>query len=146
VIRQATAADREAIEAIVAAAYAKYVPRIGRRPGPMDEDYAALLARGDVWVAERDQEVVGLLVLLAGPDHLLIENVAVDPARQGERIGSELLTHAEAQARARGLGALRLYTNEKMVENIDLYRRRGFRETRRSDGSGFPRVYMDKVL
>jgi ribosomal protein S18 acetylase RimI-like enzyme len=145
-IRQATAADREAIEAIVAAAYARYVPRIGRRPGPMDEDYAAVLARGDVWVAEGGGEVAGLLVVVAEPACLLIENVAVDPARQGEGVGRELLAHAEAEARSRGLAALRLYTNEKMVENIDLYRRLGYRETRRSGESGFARVYMDKNL
>lgn len=145
-IRQASAADREAIEAIVEAAYAGYVPRIGRRPGPMDEDYGAILDRGDVWVAERDGAVVGLLVLVGEPDGLLIENVAVDPARQGEGIGRALLSHAEGEARARGLGKMRLYTHEKMAENRALYARLGYREINRSSASGFPRVHMDKHL
>lgn len=145
-IRAATAADQGAIEAIVAAAYAKWPPLIGLRPQPLDEDYGAVLARGDVWVAERGGAVVSVLVLVTEPDCILVENVAVDPDRQGERIGRELLAHAEDEARARGLGALRLYTHEKMVGNIDLYKRLGYRETRRGGESGFARVFMEKNL
>jgi hypothetical protein len=33
-----------------------------------------------------------------------------------------------------------------MVENIDLYGRIGYVETRRSGESGFARVYMQKIL
>jgi ribosomal protein S18 acetylase RimI-like enzyme len=145
-IREATAADREAIEAIVAAAYAKWPPLIGVRPKPMDEDYGEVLARGDVWVAEREGEAVGVLVLVAEPDHLLIENVAVDPAHQGEGVGRELLAHAEAEGRRRTIVALRLFTNEHMAENIALYARLGYRKTRRGDESGFARVFMEKIL
>ncbi len=145
-IRAATAADRAAIEAIVAAAYAKWPPLIGLRPRPMDEDYAEVLARGDVWVAERDGAPVGALVLLADAESLLIENVAVDPAHQGEGVGRELLAPAEAAARARGLGALRLYTHQKMEANIALYGRLGYRETRRESEAGFARVFMEKNL
>ena len=145
-IREATTEDRQAIEAIVAAAYAKWPARIGLRPRPMDEDYAAVLGRGDVWVSERGEEPVGVLVLVAEPGGLLIENVAVDPGRQGQGIGRELLAHAEEQARARGLDGLRLYTHVKMVENIALYERLGYEETRREEQSGFARVFMQKSL
>jgi ribosomal protein S18 acetylase RimI-like enzyme len=145
-IRAATAANLGAIKAIVAAAYAKYVPRIGRRPAPMDDDYATALERADVSVFERDGEITGLLVLVVEPGRLLIENVAVDPGHQGEGIGRELLSHAESEARARGLGAVRLYTNAKMVENIALYGRLGYREVERDGRSGFARVFMEKIL
>jgi ribosomal protein S18 acetylase RimI-like enzyme len=145
-VRRATAADRPAIEAIVAAAYAKWPPLIGVRPRPLDEDYGEVLERGNVWIAERDDEPFGVLVLVVESECLLIDNVAVDPARQGEGIGRELLAHAETEARSRGLGVVRLYTNEKMFDNIDLYKRLGYRETRRSGESGFARVYMEKIL
>jgi ribosomal protein S18 acetylase RimI-like enzyme len=145
-IRGATDADREAVEAIVAAAYAEYPPRLGVRPMPMDEDYAAVIARGDTWVDQRDGTVVGVLVLATEPDGLLIENVAVDPERQGEGVGRGLLARAEAEARARGLAQTRLYTHQKMSENIALYRRLGYVESRRGADSGFPRVYMHKDL
>jgi ribosomal protein S18 acetylase RimI-like enzyme len=145
-IRAATPEDLEAIEAIVAAAYAKWVPRIGVRPRPMDDDYATVMREFDVVVAERGGEVVGLLVLRAEPDHLLIENVAVAPPQQGKGIGGELLEHAEVEARAHALDRLLLYTHEKMAENIAIYRRRGYQESERGTQEGFPRVFMEKFL
>jgi GNAT superfamily N-acetyltransferase len=39
--------------------------------------------------------VVGLIVLIEEADHVLVENVAVDPGRQGEGIGRALLAFAE---------------------------------------------------
>jgi ribosomal protein S18 acetylase RimI-like enzyme len=59
-------------------------------------------------------------------DHLLIVNVAVDPAYRGQGLGSRLLAHAEAVARELHLETLRLYTNGLMAENIALYQRRGY--------------------
>jgi GNAT superfamily N-acetyltransferase len=113
---------------------------------PMDEDYGEVLGRGDTWVAEADGVVAGVLVLAAEPGCLLVENVAVDPPRQGEGVGRALLAHAEDEARDRGLPSLRLYTNVKMVENIDLYKRLGYEETRRGGESGFARAFMEKNL
>lgn len=48
----------------------------------MDADYTERLRRGQVFLADCD-ELAGLIVLVDQPDHLLIENVAVDPPRQG---------------------------------------------------------------
>lgn len=145
-IRAATPEDLDAIEAIVAAAYAKWVPRIGVRPRPMDDDYPTVMREFDVLVAERDDEVVGLLVLRAETDRLLIENIAVAPSHQGQGIGAELLDQAELEARAHGLDRLLLYTHEKMAENIAIYRRRGYGEIDRGAQEDFPRVFMEKIL
>ncbi len=148
-IRPAGSDDRAAIERIVERAYGGYVERIGMRPGPMGADYAEKLRRGMVSVAEADNEdaeVCGLLVLVEMPDHMLVENVAVDPGRQGEGIGRALLAHAEERARAAGLSEMRLYTHSKMTENRALYRRLGYRETDRRDEAGFDRVFLLKRL
>jgi ribosomal protein S18 acetylase RimI-like enzyme len=144
--RVAVPGDREAVERLVEAAYGGYVERIGRRPAPMDADYAALIAAGRVTVAERDGTVAGILVLVPMGDHLLVENVAVDPEAQHSGIGRRLMAHAEAEARALGLAELRLYTNEKMVENIEWYPRLGYRETERRAESGFARVFFAKLI
>jgi hypothetical protein len=50
VIRRARSADRAAVEAIVAAAYSPYIELIGKPPGPMLDDYGALIAQGAVSV------------------------------------------------------------------------------------------------
>lgn len=145
-LRIATAADRAAVEAIVAAAYSPYLPRIGREPGPMRDDYAALIRAERVHVAETDGRVQGLLVLLPEDEAMLLDNVAVDPASQGLGVGRALLQFAEQAALRAGYRAIRLYTNEAMTENIALYARIGYVETHRGEEKGLHRVYMTKQL
>ena len=45
-IRPATPADLPAVQQIVETSYADYIPLIGRRPAPMDADYAAAIEAG----------------------------------------------------------------------------------------------------
>jgi ribosomal protein S18 acetylase RimI-like enzyme len=85
-------------------------------------------------------------VLLPKPDHLLLDNIAVRPERQGQGLGRRLIEFAEAEARRLGYRELRLYTHEKMVENIALYRRLGFEQTGRGHEAGYDRVFMTKHL
>jgi ribosomal protein S18 acetylase RimI-like enzyme len=84
--------------------------------------------------------------LLGKPDHLLLDNIAVRPDRQGAGLGRRLIAFAEADARRRGFAELRLYTHVTMVENIALYKRAGFFETGRGQDSGYDRVFMSKHL
>lgn len=131
---------------IVERAYAHYVERIGGRPAPMDDDYAIRVSGGLVDVAVKDDELLGLIVLVPVDDSLLVENVAVDPSRQGRGVGRALLAHAEAIASHLGLAELRLYTNAAMTENLTLYLRLGYREVDRRTEGGFERVLFSKVL
>jgi len=127
-------------------AYAPYVPRIGREPAPMTADYAGLIGRSEVWVADEAGRVVGVLVLRPGATGLLLENVAVVPERQGRGIGRVLIAFAERKARDLGLTEISLYTNERMVENIHLYRKLGYVETDRRVEDGFARVFFRKPI
>jgi GNAT superfamily N-acetyltransferase len=145
-VRPADAADVAALRALAVAAYQHYVPRIGQPPWPMTADYAAAVADGHTWVATRNDAVVGLLVLVPQPDHLLLENVAVQPDEQGRGTGSRLLDFAEEQARRLGLAEIRLFTNEAMTENIAYYGRRGYTETHRARDGGFSRVFFRKAV
>jgi GNAT superfamily N-acetyltransferase len=144
-IRPADAADVPQLGEIVEHAYAPYIERIGRRPAPMDDDYEAKTRLGEVFVAD-DGGIAGMIVLVERPDHLLVENVAVDPVRQGTGVGRALLAYAEDHATAHGLRELRLYTNEAMTENLAFYPRLGYRETGRDVEDGFRRVYYSKRL
>lgn len=144
-IRPARPADVPVIHDLVQRAYGLYVERIGRRPTPMDDDYAEKVDQGLAFVAD-DGSVIGLIVLIHKPDHILIENVAVDPDRQGEGIGQALLTYAETSAQESGTSTVRLYTNAKMTENLALYSHLGYREVDRRRESGFERVFLFKRL
>jgi GNAT superfamily N-acetyltransferase len=142
-IRAARPDDRLAVEAIVNAAYSVYIARIGKPPGPMLDDYGVLIDTGAVSVwQEPNGPIAAIIVLLPKHDHLLLDNIAVDPGHQGKGIGRQLIAFADAEARRLGYGELRLYTHEKMTENIALYTRLGFVETGRGHDAGYDRVFM----
>ena len=94
-------------------------------------DYRDVIHRHKVWVAEEDKAPVAVLVLVPEEDMLLIDNIAVDPSYQGKGFGRRLMAFAESEALRQGYVSVRLYTNEKMTENIALYTRLGYRETGR---------------
>lgn len=145
-LRAAVSEDLEGIVTLVNAAYAPYAVRLGKPPGPMLDDYATRIAAGEAQVLEAGGGLAGLLVLLPRPDHLLLDNLAVDPRWQGRGLGRVLLQAAEAEARRRGLDELRLYTHELMTENQSLYRRHGWEETGRGREQDYDRVYFRKRL
>lgn len=128
-------------------AYAVYVSRMdGRRPVPMDADYAALVATTEAWVVEDDGDVFGFLILVHESDGMLLDGVAVRPSHHGLGAGRLLLTLAERRARAAGHRRIRLYTNAAMVENQRLYERIGYIETGRAVEHGLKRVFYAKTL
>lgn len=154
-LRRATSEDAAFMRDLARTAYAPYVERVGREPGPMQEDYDALVLEAECWIASipaastddaAPRQDVGYLVLSYHPDHLLLDNVAVQPDLQGRGLGSRLLAFADERARAAGLRELRLYTHVRMTENIALYTRRGYVETHRAEENGFLRVFMTKRL
>jgi ribosomal protein S18 acetylase RimI-like enzyme len=144
-IRAGRAADVPTVRDIVERAYGVYVERIGRRLVLMDHDYAEKVREGHLFVAD-DDAVIGLIVLIRQRDHVLIENIAVDPPWQGTGVGRALLDYAEADTRRQQLHVLRLYTNAAMTENLILYHSLGYREDDRRGEGGFERVFLSKHL
>jgi len=65
--RRAGPGDVDALRAIAAAAYQKYVPRIGRNPAPMTADYPQAVRNRQAWAAVEDGEIAGFAILIARP-------------------------------------------------------------------------------
>lgn len=146
-IRPATVSDLDAIRGCAAAAYAKYVERIGREPAPMIADFGSLIDNGSLHVEVGNAgELEGYVVFYTRDDHVHLENIAVDPALHGRGIGRRLIEFAEQQAAALGYRRIELYTNARMTENLELYPRLGYREFDRRTEEGFDRVYFEKRL
>jgi ribosomal protein S18 acetylase RimI-like enzyme len=145
-LRPATAADVPSLTALVHAAYAHYVPRLGGRPRPMLDDYAEVVRDHRVIVAERGGTIAGLVVLAVGDEGFVVDNVAVDPSQQGTGVGKALLEHAERAARDGGFASISLYTHERMVENLALYERIGYVEYDRRPHGDARIVYLRKDL
>ena len=91
--------------------------------------------------------MLGLIEVIPAATHLLIENIAVRPDRQGEGIGGKLLLRAEELARSLGLKETQLYTNAAFASNLSFYSHRGYQEFRRGTVvPGSVTVYMAKKL
>jgi GNAT superfamily N-acetyltransferase len=145
-MRRATQADVPAVEQIVRLAYGPYIDELGIRPRPLDDDYAEQVGRGLVFLGMDGDQVVGFIVLVDGADHLLVENVAVTPGRQGEGIGRTLLAFADDAARDAGYSTVKLYTHSRMARNRALYLRLGFEEVAGPPDDRSERVFFAKRL
>ena len=117
-IRPAVTADTQAVMAVVEAAYTHYIARIGKRPGPMDDDYAARIAAGQTWVLDRDGMIAGILVLEETADGFLLDNIAVRPEFHGQGLGRILIAFTEAEAKRRGFTAIRTKTFYAFVSAV----------------------------
>lgn len=146
VIRLAEPKDATTLSVLVERAYTPWVAVVGRRPRPMNDDFAARCAAGQAWVLEMNGEVAGAIVIEDMPGHLFLHNVAVEPTRQGQGIGRELLRFVEEEAQRRGLQEIRLTTLESMARNVDLYARIGYVVTERVNAGTFDRLTMTKRL
>jgi GNAT superfamily N-acetyltransferase len=130
-LRRAGVTDAGAVSDLTRAAYAKWVPVIGREPLPMQADHARAVAEHVVILCEDGPVLMALIELIPAEEHLLIENLAVHPHAQGRGLGETLLRHAEDVARSLGLAEMRLYTNAAFTSNLGFYARRGYEEYRR---------------
>ncbi len=142
-VRIATTDDADALATLFLAAREAAYPAIPRPVHPPDDVRRWVRSRFDapeceVWLAEQDEALVGLLLL----EDFWVHSLYVDPALTGQGIGSLLLDVAK-HARPRRLGLWVFETNEGAQR---FYRRHGFVEVDRTDGSqneeGEPDVEM----
>ena len=143
-LRRATAADLPAIKALIDAAYARYLTRMDKPPGPMLRDYGPSVEAGATWVT--GAPITAVLTLYPRDDHLLIENIAVHPSVQGRGLGRDLMSFAEQEAARGGLTRMTLFTHEVMTENQAIYAHLGYTEVDRRTEDGYRRIYMEKRL
>jgi ribosomal protein S18 acetylase RimI-like enzyme len=145
-LRQGVATDAAAIRELTRAAYAKWVPVIGREPLPMTADYAEAVRNHRFDLLYVEGNLAALIETIPKADHLLIENVAVSPPLQGRGLGRKLLAHAEKMAASLGFSEIKLYTNKLFAENVQLYRKLGYRVDREDTFRGGVVVHMIKPL
>lgn len=144
--RRAQIGDVAALEALQRAAYERNRDLLGVEPLPLQADYREIVARMEVWLFGPNEALRGALALEAEPDALLIWSVATAPQAQGAGLGRTMLAFAEARARELSLATLRLYTGERLRDNIDWYRRRGFAIDRVEALADRSIVHMSKRL
>ena len=155
-LRDATPADRAAIEAVTLAAYEQYAAVLPAHFwAAYRENIRATLA--DIGaaaqiVAEEDGAIVGTVLLyptgavmaigrgsspLACPEVRLL---AVAPAARGKGVARRLMEECIRRARAAGAPALTLHTADIMSVAMALYERMGFTRAPELDFSPAPRM------
>lgn len=146
VFRRATLDDADAVAALTRAAYASWVPLIGRDPLPMTADYRVAVQQHQIDLLHHGDMLVALIEMVPRADHLWLENVAVSPVHQGRGLGRALIAHAGTVARALATPDLRLLTNAAFAANLRFYQGLGFDEERREPFRGGTTVYFRKRL
>lgn len=128
-VRTATMADIPVIVRIVNEAYAVEDFVEGERTDP--EAIAEMMGKGEFFVAERDGEMRGSMYVEQRGARGYFGMLAVDPPRQGSGIGRKLIEAAEQHCRERGCKWMDIVVLTLRPELPPLYRRFGYRETRR---------------
>lgn len=145
-LRIALPHEGAALRDLARAAYAKWVPVLGREPRPMQADYEAAIKAFRFDVIEVDGTIVASIQTEPRDGHFWVESVAVAPELQGQGVGQRLLAHAEELARAAGFSEIRLLTNGKMMDNRRLYARVGYVEDLEEPFGDGTVVYLSKRL
>ncbi|HZG82134.1 MAG TPA: GNAT family N-acetyltransferase [Brevibacillus sp.] len=88
------------------------------------------LKRGECYVAELEENIVGTYVLLpTRPATVELVNIAVAEQHQGSGIGKKLVAHAIQQGRGAGYQTMEIGTGNSSVGQLALYQKCGFRIT-----------------
>jgi len=139
--RRARIGDVAAISTCIEAAYAAY-RQAGIALPPVADGIAEDIRDNQVWVAEAEAEVAGVLIAVVGNAAWHLANIAVDPQYSGRGVGRQLLDVLERAAWAAGAQRLNLTTHVEMPQNIALYQHLGWSETGREES----KVFMQKGL
>ncbi|MFP7171179.1 GNAT family N-acetyltransferase [Terribacillus sp. 7520-G] len=97
---------------------------------PSKNQIAAYLREGSSYVAEKENHILGIYVLVKNrEDTAEIINISIREAHQGKGIGKKLIRHAMEQARAKGFAFLEVGTGNSSIDQIAFYQKCGFRMT-----------------
>jgi ribosomal protein S18 acetylase RimI-like enzyme len=95
---------------------------------PSEEIVMEYVNRGECFVAEQEQKVVGVYVLLpTRPETIELVNVAVAEEQHGKGIGKHLVMDAIKTARTKGYQTIEVGTGNSGIGQLALYQKCGFR-------------------
>lgn len=116
--------DVPALTSLFTRAFTDYAHRMGRaKSGPYDW-LGNVVARQEVWWFDQRQAAI---FMRHHDTTLSIEQIAVDPQHQRKGTGRAILETIEAEARAKGLTEIVLYTAQQMTHLVAFYSKYGFR-------------------
>ncbi|HEY6370340.1 MAG TPA: GNAT family N-acetyltransferase [Candidatus Sulfotelmatobacter sp.] len=151
-IRHAGPQDAEAIADVLYESFLEYQVLYTREgfeaTTPHADQILARLREGPVWVAVRDETVLGSVAAVVKGPSVYMRGMAVLPAARGLRVGARLLRCVEDWACSQGFRRVFLSTTPFLKAAISLYESAGFRRTDEGprDLFGTPLCTMEKNL
>lgn len=151
-VRLATLDDVPTVASILKQAFLEfeslYVLEAFNATTPTSEQIQARFGEGPIWVAFKDEQIVGTVAGVLKSDGLYVRSMAVLPKARGYRIGQLLLNAAEEYAQSQSCKRMFLSTTPFLAGAIHLYASFGFQRT--ADGPhdlfGTPLFTMVKRL
>lgn len=135
--------DMAPVLALVRRSFAFMDGRIGP-PSSMHRLTVDAIARqageAEVWVLEELGAPVACVFLTPKPERLYIGKLAVDDAFRRQGLARQLIGHAEARARALGLGLLELESRVELTENHRAFIAMGFEKSGETAHPGYDRT------
>jgi putative acetyltransferase len=112
------------------------------------EQVVSRMGEGPVWVALREDVVLGTVAAVVKDESVYIRGMAVLPRARGSGVGAQLLQQVEAWTRHEGYNRLFLSTTPFLDSAIRLYEQFGFRRigSELHDLFGTPLFTMEKLL
>lgn len=102
--------------------------------------------RGDCFVVEIEQHIVGIYILLpTRPKTVELVNIAVATEQQGKGIGKQLVADAIKTAKKMGYKTIEIGTGNSSIWQLALYQKFGFRITG-VDIDFFVRHYPEEIF
>lgn len=113
---------------------------------PSEKLVKEYVSRGECFVAEVAQKIVGVYVLLpTRPETVELVNIAVAESEHGKGIGKQLVKDAIQQAKAQGYKTIEIGTGNSSIGQLTLYQKCGFRMIG-IDQDFFIRHYSEEIF
>ena len=149
-IRVAMPEDSEAIATVLAKSFAEckssYTTAAYEATVPPVDKIKKRFGEGKIWVAIKDDEIVGTVSVVPKNDSLYIRSMAITPETRGQKIGERLLKEIEDYAVAGNYRKLFLNTTPFLERAIRLYETFGFVRCGSDDLYETPLLTMEKLL
>jgi len=113
---------------------------------PSREIVEEYVNRGECFIAENEQQIIGVYVLLpTRPETVELVNVAVAEEQHGRGIGKLLVMDAIKVAKTKGYKTIEIGTGNSSIGQLALYQKCGFRVVG-IDLDFFVRHYPEKIF
>jgi GNAT superfamily N-acetyltransferase len=103
--------------------------------GPLGEFARSVSARECIWLAERQEKIIGCIAIVAStPEVAQLRWFLVDPSARGIGVGKKTINKAVDFCKACGYKSIFLWTVSALTAAAHLYRSVGFRKVEQKPG------------